>query len=158
MEKNIILIWLICTHDKNSDYINTSMSLKRSIRKKGSIEKKKLIITQARKCILRVRKFGWHWHSFSLVIFFLCPPPFIFFYNNMNDTAKCSLGSYQKIDFIYPFNTFFANQKLICLRKLYTSHDIGRFLGQSVRIVGPFSLRLQGCSWGLEINTKQSSS
>lgn len=153
----MILIWLICIHDKNSDYINTSMSLKRSIRKKGSIEKKVYYhaSTQMHTQSSKVRV------TLAFIFcgnFFSMPPPLYFFYNNMNDTAKCSLGSYQQIDFIYPFNTFFVNQKLICLRKLYTSHDIGRFLGQSVRIVGPFSLRLQGCSWGLEINTKQSSS
>lgn len=122
------------------------MSLKRSIRKKGSIEKKvdyhasTQMHTQSSK--VRVTLAFIFFGNF----FFYAPPPLYFFYNNMNDTAKCSLGSYQKIDFIYPFNTFFVNQKLICLRKLYTSHDIGRFLGQSVRNVGPFSLRLQGCS------------
>lgn len=93
----MILIWLICIHDKNSDYINTSMSLKRSIRKKGSIEKKKLIITQARKCILRVRKFEWHWHSFSLVIFFLCPPPFIFFTTTWMTRLNAALAAINRL-------------------------------------------------------------
>lgn len=124
------------------------MSLKRSIRKKGSIEKK-LIITQARKCILQSSRVRVTLAFICFGNFFLPPPPPpppLIFYNNMNDTAKCSLGSYQTIGFIYLFNTFFVNQKLVCSHKLLwegyrTSHDIGQFLGQSVRIVGPSSLR-----------------
>lgn len=124
----------------------TCMLLKRSIRKNVLFEKKKWLSRKHANALLELE---WHWHSFSLVIFFYS---FFFFTTPwMTLLINAVLVAIKRFVLSIHLILFFVYQ--VCLHKLQlrlrrlelwgefrTSHDIGHFLGQSVRIVGPASI------------------